>query len=604
MLLSPRGYLPAAVADDATVEDEAAAEDRLVLCLTCLRGMQEGRLPRHAIANGNMVGPVPAHLASLNCTERVLVARIHNSVLFHAATRDERSHRVMYSHVHATMADPNLIREALSTPMHPDGLPVNINVVITNNSTTSEQAALRDAFAVNADKVRDSLDWLIENNPSYADLQVNPENLAQYGVDEDGEHVIPATMVLTVETSEEVSDTTMTQERLDETNSSLGGDRTHHASVFSHAQPDEGRAAAIAAELAAAGASGSTGEAEVTLIQNYTLSATGHTLSYHDRLHNAIQATLTGHRNGVDNEAPETAPSAPAAADDQTNSESMFPGGEPAANPTLHVRSSYNYTNDRHPEFWTYTYPHLFSFGVGTSRTSSWRRTALGKDEWGRMLLQSSLVRFQQDMGFLFTLFDMKNRAKASAKLCAAVTSEEMDQRLWSVTAEQLEQLLQHDQNVRTAQQRGARPPPMPGGLGHAPEFWKRIQTATQSMHGSDAERTARRVDAYNLTFWHGQPHLFVTFNPNAGTSLAFLINTGLDMEELYADGELRLPARGERLKSCSRNAVQGARWFSKLLDIFVREVLRFDPDIGRCRADGLFGAVQAYMGAIEEQLR
>ncbi|KAF8342666.1 uncharacterized protein EI90DRAFT_2818082, partial [Cantharellus anzutake] len=133
------------------------------VCYKCHRSLKRGRIPKTALANDLYFGPIPSQLADLTIIEEALIAR--------------RRAKKLDCHVIVFPAKP----EALS-PFLPPALKEVITplcVVFVGHVTPTKEWLLKNArpLIVRQEKVRLALEWLIHNNPLYADVILHEEHL-------------------------------------------------------------------------------------------------------------------------------------------------------------------------------------------------------------------------------------------------------------------------------------------------------------------------------------------------------------------------------------------------------------------------------------------
>ena len=122
-------------------------------------------------------------------------------------------------------------------------------------------------------------------------------------------------------------------------------------------------------------------------------------------------------------------------------------------------------------------------------------------------------------------------------------------------------------------------------------------------MMGSDSERMEGRHKINSMICLFGNPTLFLTFNPHHGHNESLKAACGIEGLDLTERIFGAVTADQERILAA--NPFLSARWFKNLMDNIIQNIFGWDIDRQESRVGGgLFGQVQAYMVAIEEQKR
>jgi hypothetical protein len=122
-------------------------------------------------------------------------------------------------------------------------------------------------------------------------------------------------------------------------------------------------------------------------------------------------------------------------------------------------------------------------------------------------------------------------------------------------------------------------------------------------MLGSDGERTEGRHKINALISRFGNPALFLTFNPHHDHNPSLRAFAGVEQVDLTEFVFSNVTK--EEATKLAEDTHLAARWFKLLLENIIENMLgwsisRQEPKKG----GGVFGVVQAYVLAIEEQQR
>ena len=156
-------------------------------CYICPRCARDTKSPRKfSLENSMIPSPVPTELQNLTQVEEMLIARALPIMRVYIKPGGQRG----YSG-HCVNLPQNVKELATSLPRYPKDLSVIIVKVKGKNNS------FRDV-AVRREKVHNALLWLLQNNPHYAELEINEDALNSLP-----ENGIPADL-MTVETENEI----------------------------------------------------------------------------------------------------------------------------------------------------------------------------------------------------------------------------------------------------------------------------------------------------------------------------------------------------------------------------------------------------------------
>ena len=173
VMVDPDGVVP------GNTEDEMS----LHLCSRCDSSLRNGKLPRLAIANLNVFGPVPPEMKGMTIVEEMLVARCRakccivklqdhrSNVSLPSSQRGIKGNIIVYPQRVGALA--NVLPPPVDDVIHPI-------CVLFVGQTLPSQSWLKDKaypLVVRREVVRRSLIWLKAHNPLYKDIEINESHL-------------------------------------------------------------------------------------------------------------------------------------------------------------------------------------------------------------------------------------------------------------------------------------------------------------------------------------------------------------------------------------------------------------------------------------------
>jgi len=175
------------VDQDGVVDTEDGLS--LQLCNRCHSSLSHKKLPRLAVANLNVLGPVPSEMKGMTMVEEMLIARCrtkhcivklqdHRSdVSLPSSQRGFKGHVIVY---------PQKVEELSSVLPPPVDDVVHPICILFIGSTPPSQSWLKEKaypLVVRRELVRQNLIWLKAHNPLYKDVEINEERLQALPVD-------------------------------------------------------------------------------------------------------------------------------------------------------------------------------------------------------------------------------------------------------------------------------------------------------------------------------------------------------------------------------------------------------------------------------------
>ena len=165
------------------------------VCVSCLKYLQNNKLPPLSLANGMWVGDVPLELRVLTLPERILVARFFPAayiVKLYPMKKGAHSwspsslQSGLRGNVSTYRLNTNDIINMTETqvmPPSPEILSATIRVTFVGPKNLPEKT-LPGFLRVNRARVHDALRWLKENNPIYKNIEISSDRLNTLPVDE------------------------------------------------------------------------------------------------------------------------------------------------------------------------------------------------------------------------------------------------------------------------------------------------------------------------------------------------------------------------------------------------------------------------------------
>ena len=551
-----------------TAANDPAQPLRLPMCASCKQALLPPRLqlPARALANDNLHVPWPASLQDLTPAEILFVSRAFTHCKLISLPARGPAEIRQSALVGNVVSFPQNAAPLLSALPRPAASVAEMLIVFFPSDARVSMAARRE-FVVRRVRVAEAIGWLQTHSPAYADVLLDPANLA--ALPEEG---VPDALLVAAQ--------------------SLPHDLS----------PDAGPAEAASAEppLRALSAAVLDCEGEAT-----------HPLA---RWQQALLATsdavdtLSGSEPDpvcVSSHIARAATALQALSVDDGSQEVLT--AEAALVPHGSTPLS-----AFHPAYWTLCFPHLFPFGEPTEHVP--RRVRLLDSFWVRSLVlraDRSSFSWRLDHSFLAVAFNVLHRRALMRAVRAKIRSPGFSATLNDVRALRA---IDFRRVLDVVGEHGG----VPQALRHhgVTAAMKNILGMLRIVSGSvpctDAARTNMRHELTALQLFFGFPTLFVTFNP-CDTRHPF--TCFFHLPQTHGSTQA-LPELDDALFQCLRqvNLAQivasdpaaAAAAFHLHVTLFLRVLLGADFAVTQSAftTEGLLGDVLAFYGVTEPQNR
>ncbi|KAJ3544805.1 hypothetical protein NMY22_g2652 [Coprinellus aureogranulatus] len=145
------------------------------ICPSCLKHLENGRRPRHALANGLWLGEVPKVLADLSFVEQLLIARVRTN---RYVVRISSGHSKMVGNA-ISFAQP-MAKLYDKLPPTREDLSEVLAFIFTGIQPPGDEILKRTPMLVRRNAVAAALEWLKLNHSAYADLAIDYDTLESY----------------------------------------------------------------------------------------------------------------------------------------------------------------------------------------------------------------------------------------------------------------------------------------------------------------------------------------------------------------------------------------------------------------------------------------
>jgi hypothetical protein len=247
---------------------------------------------------------------------------------------------------------------------------------------------------------------------------------------------------------------------------------------------------------------------------------------------------------------------------------------------------------------YTGLFPWLFPYGLGGLENNRILRKLSSKAHKKHLLLYHD-QRFQNDEYFPYIAFNheqIKSASSAGYIVAERSSMESTVSRIMNLSTTALDSLIARSQDAKTFVK------PLDEDEKQCYKLISDLDYVSASVQGSNASRKQMRNEIKSLLRYHGSPMWFVTFAPCDFKAPICLKYAGSNMD-------INLPwmsaaSYQEKVRLICKNPVSGARYFHKMVELFVSCMLGYQGDERTASSRGLFGEVADYYGTVEAQGR
>ena len=166
-------FLPEYKFDDILLSPGGVDGELVTCCKTCLSSLKNANLPKFSIANDFQIGKTPPELTDLTLSEKLLISKCRPKmyvVKLRSTCGPQAQQRGLKGN---TITFPqDVVKIAATLPANPEILVDHLKVVFIGKGKPSREM-LKKVFTVRKVKVYRALNFLIENNPIYADVSLS-----------------------------------------------------------------------------------------------------------------------------------------------------------------------------------------------------------------------------------------------------------------------------------------------------------------------------------------------------------------------------------------------------------------------------------------------
>jgi hypothetical protein len=173
------GVLRDVLVDHRGIYSDDDAGISLAICQCCLSYLRKGRLPATAMANHHVLGPVPDVLKELTIVEEAMIARCRAKCwVVHLKEENENLHlpysqRAFKGHIIIYPQNPSAIAHILPPAL--DEVSTLVCVLFVGSTPPSVEwlRAKASPLLIRRERVRNALEWLVEHNSLYKDIEID-----------------------------------------------------------------------------------------------------------------------------------------------------------------------------------------------------------------------------------------------------------------------------------------------------------------------------------------------------------------------------------------------------------------------------------------------
>lgn len=250
------------------------------------------------------------------------------------------------------------------------------------------------------------------------------------------------------------------------------------------------------------------------------------------------------------------------------------------------------------------SFPGLFPCGRGGPDER--RAVHISQAVFYRRLLLDAKRRFAQHVLFSLLAYDVVWRASMMALGAAhALLRPKVHAPIVGVSVNDLRVHLAAKEEARSKQRHG-QDGKMPASNDACSTLMRDVYATMSRFPGSNEERSTWRQQAYAMCQSFEFPSIFFAVTPDDVNSLTVVYYAGVADPDIFFDERLAaLPSRCERFNVVSKDPAACARFFGRMLNVVVRDLLGWNESEGRSvEGGGVFGVTKAFFGVVETQGR
>lgn len=170
------------IIDPSGVVSDSLVDPRIRICTSCYNIVcKRKKLPRMALANGFLLGPIPQCLRDLTIVEEAMVARRRGKACIIQLNSNDHSsptaQRGLKGHIIIYPTDPDKLCQVLPAPITEVSTPICALLIGSQEPTADWLMKNAKPLVVRREKVRNALLWLKEHNPLYKDVKIDLTSL-------------------------------------------------------------------------------------------------------------------------------------------------------------------------------------------------------------------------------------------------------------------------------------------------------------------------------------------------------------------------------------------------------------------------------------------
>jgi hypothetical protein len=250
------------------------------------------------------------------------------------------------------------------------------------------------------------------------------------------------------------------------------------------------------------------------------------------------------------------------------------------------------------------TFPSLFPFGYGGLRESvnSKRHYKLNLKDFILRCLRVHGHRFENHYAFIGIAFDKLALKNAFEKNYHSLRVNHQAVKSGQITAENIKAVSSYVKVRETCLRLGVRPPAPSEEIQKIYDLRYGIKKGMTAYFGSNAQHSARRIEALGAMKRLGPFQFFITLSQDTAGTYSIGVHAGKISPEAIERMELSLlPDRNSRHAISNDYPFTSATYHNLQIESFVKDVLRFDTKTGQSfKGGGILGMVKHYFFSVE----